>query len=882
TASFSDESLSDGFDIPSIDWGGLVDFSNLSPVDILNGLGQLVSSLGALEQLGSPDLPFLQGSFASVLDFTAPLLDFLRQQGDAAMVCGTQDSDPPLGSIRDLPANTPVYCQAVTFLGSTAATWSIANGTVTTNGTATSTVGQNPTDNVEFLLTSAGTPDISLSFTDSNDAVHQTALRFNTAQELIEKLQDLAGIDGAVSYDAATTALTFNLSKSFTAPSEDIDLNFGDQLRDATNLIGLSEGSGASASVGPSDLQFDVTFGAVLDPDFDEDLADRFFIKVGTGADEYELSASTAVAANLDLEGRLGFLKVQASGDASANPDDASAFVIEKIDDAKPMLGLNIIPPAGGVSVPGRPAIADAIQLTTLMSNTLSHLDVDINVRMSAGLRVSASVGEPATELASGKVGIVWADITSGTPAVTADGDFNEQLKSLDISPGVRGSHTGSANAATLTDSGKTFSAIAGLNGSKLHNLTDGSDCTITSVGANTLTCALSGGTDNDWDTGDRYDVDANPLAMLSVILDKLEMLANLLDSLAGTDVGSYLTDDLPFVGVSPKELISQFAELLDVINQIRTGAPAAAQMRCGTNNTLPPTGSLKAVPDGATIYCQAVTNERKVHSATWSVSGGELQGQAYASAQPSASFRARSVSPQAQKARRAAGHQVFLPIIPGVAVPIDAVASVGKKPTANMAFVVDDGDRSTATTDASDFNVQVSFKGSNGVHVSSLNSSVIDSIPTSLQELETVIEDALGLPAQALQFEIADLPVPGSTSPDGVQDLVIRLGYGRCTNGNPDCTASSVQVPVLEFPIKLDLGSSNPDLIGVNADSSIEISYAATAQLDLAIPLKASFDANSVVAVDTSGVVLSADIDTDDLNLSANVGPLTVNLGTT
>lgn len=64
--------------------------------------------------------------------------------------------------------------------------------------------------------------------------------------------------------------------------------------------------------------------------------------------------------------------------------------------------------------------------------------------------------------------------------------------------------HTGSNNAAALTDSTKNF-ATSELIGNYIHNLTDGSYGIITANTATTITATLAGGTDNDWDTGDTY-----------------------------------------------------------------------------------------------------------------------------------------------------------------------------------------------------------------------------------------------------------------------------------------------------------------------------------------------------------------------------------------
>lgn len=61
-----------------------------------------------------------------------------------------------------------------------------------------------------------------------------------------------------------------------------------------------------------------------------------------------------------------------------------------------------------------------------------------------------------------------------------------------------------SASAAFMTDSGEAFT-VDGLIGWTIYNITDGSSAVITDNTATTVTGTLSGGTDNDWDSGDKY-----------------------------------------------------------------------------------------------------------------------------------------------------------------------------------------------------------------------------------------------------------------------------------------------------------------------------------------------------------------------------------------
>ncbi len=72
---------------------------------------------------------------------------------------------------------------------------------------------------------------------------------------------------------------------------------------------------------------------------------------------------------------------------------------------------------------------------------------------------------------------------------------------------GHRGTHDGADNQTVLSDADATFRKISSIVGWSLFNLTDGSSGTITVHTPTQITATLSGGTDNDWDTGDQYHI---------------------------------------------------------------------------------------------------------------------------------------------------------------------------------------------------------------------------------------------------------------------------------------------------------------------------------------------------------------------------------------
>jgi hypothetical protein len=83
----------------------------------------------------------------------------------------------------------------------------------------------------------------------------------------------------------------------------------------------------------------------------------------------------------------------------------------------------------------------------------------------------------------------------------------NQRLWFLTARGVVTGTHTGANNQTTLTDANASFLTSGVETGQVIYNITDGSAGFVgATVTATTITdCALDGGTDDDWDTGDEY-----------------------------------------------------------------------------------------------------------------------------------------------------------------------------------------------------------------------------------------------------------------------------------------------------------------------------------------------------------------------------------------
>ena len=141
-----------------------------------------------------------------------------------------------------------------------------------------------------------------------------------------------------------------------------------------------------------------------------------------------------------------------------------------------------------------------------------------------------------------------------------ADGTFYCGPLDGGLYSNTTGTHTGTTSVTVMTDSTATFTVDA-LIGLTITNTTDGSSGVITNNTATTITVvALTGGTDNDWDTSDAYvvngttietwreraagDEDSNPvkafvgntIEFLSSIQERLVMLSGEFNCMSATN----------------------------------------------------------------------------------------------------------------------------------------------------------------------------------------------------------------------------------------------------------------------------------------------------------------------------------------------------------
>ena len=273
---FSAADLSNGFNAtPAPTLGALGAWQNISSGDVANGLAQFVASLAAAQGKNDTPLPLVGKSLTEIVDAIKPLLDYTDKLVSATVGCGTTPGDAthfPTGFTDNLTTGTKVYCrgQAQQAVDAGSVNWTVPVGvpaTVFANGTADTTLAQDPTADAVFEMTGAGNFSVNATWQSGGQA--KSAIpRPGSAQELFARLAEAAGLDDDLvnlGYDAGSKSLTFHLKPDtpLNPAGIAVDANIGDLLRNKTNVAGLKE-AGGTLEADVDDVDFDVTFGVLL------------------------------------------------------------------------------------------------------------------------------------------------------------------------------------------------------------------------------------------------------------------------------------------------------------------------------------------------------------------------------------------------------------------------------------------------------------------------------------------------------------------------------------------------------------------------------------------------------------------------------------------
>lgn len=855
--SIADGDLADGYDFVLMpgDLGDLVDFTRISPAAILAGIGQAASGLGGAQAIGDLPLPFIDGSVRRIAQASRPILDVVDALG---VLCGTEGgtTDVPTGSVEDLASGDTVYCRAFVTTGVAGPVqWSSDVASVDANGTSVDTIGTAPTLNAVFTMTSDGDFDAEVSysatFDDDNDGtVDRTVPRTSiqpprSVQRLGDAMDDLAGgalPDDLFAYDPATQALTADLAFTIDPEAVTFPINVGGQLEAATGVAGLQTTSGdVTADAGP--ISIDLTAGVFLlhpddwdevesadgscpdpsitDPADCDDALNLFFVGVDPTRPEFAIDDASFVADAPTLAGRLGFLEVTAS---------VPQFELVRADGAQPVLGVDLVPQPGAMTVRGTP-VPNAIPLRELLFDITDRTTVSpLNLRFDGRFDVTASLNGSAIGTAG--VDVEWNPVSTGAPTVTPDADFDDLFANFNPVPNLFGTATnGSPSTTVLEASGASFGDS--VVGARVVNLTDGSSCEVSSSTPTSLTCSqpLGGVADTEWNSGDLYRVEvSSPLALLETLLDNLDQVVAVIENAGGPGLGDALDTELPIVGISPRTLLGQISEIRRTISEIRR---PAAEVRCGSTldgGTV--TGDPNAlVYDGAgqaTVYCQAFHN-KPVSAVSWSVTNG------------SGSVSAAATEPTTVGAA------------PTAAATIQLTGTAGDPVT----------ERSTETP--SGFQVSVEFTDVDGPHETEYPSL---SQPSSIQQLERVVQEKLGL-SEGFGLSFDEI--------GGVDVVVLDLFVGRC-NDPTLCDPGDVNMPALTSSINADVDGLG-GLVSASSDGDVTVGYDAGARLKLAFA--PSLASPQVWVMPGTGVELAGRFAADALDVSAALGPFAVVAGT-
>ena len=144
------------------------------------------------------------------------------------------------------------------------------------------------------------------------------------------------------------------------------------------------------------------------------------------------------------------------------------------------------------------------IEITDELSN-VQQIGVDVLSKITLG---SGKTAERNVAFRPFADSIIAEDPTQiDTIEYSVSGDTTVAKTDITRTLLFSGTHDGLANAAALTDTGRDFIQMGVKVNDIVRNITDGSEAVITIVAATVITGALGGGSEDDWDIGDTYNI---------------------------------------------------------------------------------------------------------------------------------------------------------------------------------------------------------------------------------------------------------------------------------------------------------------------------------------------------------------------------------------
>lgn len=406
TVDLTETTPCDGVAAPTVVLGELGNFKNMSASDLLSSVAQLASMLNAVESVGPAglELPFLDKRLAEVAKFNEKLLEFFEANGlSSAEDCATDADDDNDGFVND-------GCPAVD---------------------AAETECDDAVDDDADTFVNDGCPVQANNPLDL-DISEEELLSLDTIQEVIpavEEALDLAAGGLGLNYNQTSNTLGFTVDVAESAPKV-ANVDFGDQL-ERLGIVDVDAASATADIEASYDLGFDVGLDLSL-PSTAEDpipLLDRIFMRTDGIGPEFTANAETN--AELDLDARIGFLGIELAG-------NAVPLIGKRTGDTGAMLRIDLSDGGDGDGKLTFGEVMDGLIDDTTIADDLTPADIFENENdvLNVGVpetTVNATASVSGTELASGSLTFSWPDVLIGTPTLSSDTSFNNELLSFDF-----------------------------------------------------------------------------------------------------------------------------------------------------------------------------------------------------------------------------------------------------------------------------------------------------------------------------------------------------------------------------------------------------------------------------------------------------------------
>jgi Ca2+-binding RTX toxin-like protein len=468
TIDLNDSNACNGLDAPTVNLNELGDFKNMTPTDMLSSVAQLASLVQSVVNVGPAgfNLPFLRERVGEIAKLNEKLVKFFTDNGLSAQ---------PPESGDDCAASDAVDDDSDGFVN---------DGCPVSGAAETGADCADAADDDSDTFVNDGCPAKTNNPLDLN--LTEAALQnFDTIDEVIPAVESVLGLSpGALglAYDPTSKQLTFHIASSASATKAGT-VDFSNQLEqlgivdvdsatatasiDASYALDFTAGldltryaeSGTQCSNAtdddsdgtvndgcPANVDSEPTAsqcnnatdddgdGAVNDgcPTIGPSVLERVFLK--TDGAEPEFKANFETDADLTLDARIGFLGLSVEDSNASGP---ITLIGKRASDSGDMLRVDL--DGGSDNKLTGAEILDGLIDDDTSSTDLAPSDIFGNLGDIVNVAVpqftlEAEGNVSGTPIVSGSITVEWADILSGLPVITPQGNFNDELLSFDFS----------------------------------------------------------------------------------------------------------------------------------------------------------------------------------------------------------------------------------------------------------------------------------------------------------------------------------------------------------------------------------------------------------------------------------------------------------------